>query len=67
MGGIISGNIFQAKDAPRYVPALVICICFQCITILLVTKNYFYFTYCNRKADRGEMIIQGQVGFRYTL
>lgn len=28
-GGIISGNIFQEEDAPRYAPALIVCICFQ--------------------------------------
>lgn len=28
-GGIISGNIFQAKDAPNYRPGLWICIAFQ--------------------------------------
>lgn len=39
----------------------------QIIAILLVTKNFFYYTYCNRKADRGEMIIEGQPGFRFTL
>ena len=66
-GGIISGNIFRAQDAPTYTPALVICIVFQCITVSLVCKNFVYFTYCNRKADRGELVIQGQPGFRYTL
>ena len=39
----------------------------QIIAILLVTKNFFYYTYCNREADRGEMIIEGQPGFRFTL
>lgn len=66
-GGIISGNIFRAKDAPKYLPGLGVCMAFQCITICLVVKNFFYYTWCNRKADRGEMIIQGQPGFRYTL
>lgn len=66
-GGIISGNIFQQKDAPRYIPGLVICMVFQGITICLIIKNFIWFTRCNRKADRGEMVIQGQPGFRYTL
>jgi MFS family permease len=66
-GGIISGNIFQQKDAPNYYPALSICMAFQCITICLIAKNFWYFTKCNRKADRGELVIQGQPGFRYTL
>ena len=29
IGGIIAGNIFQAKDAPGYRPALIICVAFQ--------------------------------------
>ncbi|MCJ1301813.1 hypothetical protein MMC08_004614 [Hypocenomyce scalaris] len=67
LGGIISGNIFLAKDAPGYRPALISCMCFQALTILLVIKNFFIFSRANRKADRGEMIIEGQPGFRYTL
>lgn len=41
--------------------------CFQILTIILVSKNFIYYSYCNRKANRGEMIIQGQPDFRYTL
>lgn len=26
-----------------------------------------YFIICNRKADRGELIIEGLEGFRYTI
>ena len=86
-GGIISGNIFIASEAPTFVSGIATCICFQvslsyfacacddgweaemaqCIAILLVAKNLVYFTRCNRKADRGEMVIQGQPGFRFTL
>lgn len=29
IGGIVSGNIFQAKDAPHYHTALTICLSFQ--------------------------------------
>lgn len=32
IGGIIAGNIFQAKDAPAYRTALIICIAFQVST-----------------------------------
>ena len=66
-GGIISGNIFREQDAPEYIPGILVCMCFQILTILLVSKNFIYYSYCNRKANRGEMVIQGQPNFRYTL
>ncbi|KAK4934953.1 hypothetical protein LTR10_023890 [Elasticomyces elasticus] len=66
LGGIIAGNIFQAKDGPGYRPALTICLAFQALNILLVVKNFVYFTWANRKADREELIIEGKPGFRYT-
>ncbi|KAK5168292.1 uncharacterized protein LTR77_006861 [Saxophila tyrrhenica] len=66
-GGIISGNIFREQDAPTYVPGIAICMSFQVITIFLVCKNFIVYSWCNRKADRGEMVIQGEPSFRYTL
>ena len=66
-GGIISGNIFREQDAPDYVPGILVCMVFQILTILLVSKNFIYYSYCNRRANRGELIIQGNAGFRYTL
>ena len=83
-GGIISGNIFRAQDAPSYIPGILVCMCFQVsfdyglqdavesnpgqiLTILLVSKNFIYYSWCNRRAKRGELVIQGQPEFRYTL
>ncbi|CAM1510773.1 Fc.00g082860.m01.CDS01 [Cosmosporella sp. VM-42] len=67
LAGIIAGNIFQAKDAPNYRPGLIIAICFQGLAILIPLKNFFIFTRLNRKADRGEVVLEGIPGFRYTL
>ncbi|KAH8689061.1 major facilitator superfamily domain-containing protein [Talaromyces proteolyticus] len=67
LGGVISGNIFQSKEAPRYTTGLSICIAFQATAALIVTKNFFVFSRANRQADRGERIIENQPGFRYTL
>ncbi|KAK5323449.1 hypothetical protein LTR93_005503 [Exophiala xenobiotica] len=67
IGGIIAGNIFQAKDAPGYRPALIICVAFQAFNILLVCKNFVYFRWANRKADREELIIEGTPDFRDLL
>lgn len=40
-----------------------------CTALLIVTLGLMsgYFYRCNKKADRGEMIIEGLEGFRYTL
>ncbi|KAF2093360.1 MFS general substrate transporter [Rhizodiscina lignyota] len=65
-GGIISGNIFQAKDAPGYRSGLWICIAFQIVYFFLVCKNFVIFYIQNKRADRGEIIIEGQPGFRHT-
>lgn len=39
----------------------------QALSILHVLKNFYIYSRRNRKADRGEVIIEGQEGFRYTL
>ncbi|KAI1619932.1 major facilitator superfamily domain-containing protein [Exophiala viscosa] len=65
-GGIISGNVFVSTDAPNYRTGLWICISFQMLYLVLVAKNFFIFYVQNKRADRGEIVIQGQVGFRYT-
>jgi hypothetical protein len=46
---------------------MIVVICTQAITILHILKNFIVYTRANRKADRGELIIEGQDGFRQTL
>ncbi|EHY56253.1 retrograde regulation protein 2, partial [Exophiala dermatitidis NIH/UT8656] len=65
-GGIIAGNIFRAQDAPNYQPALIICLSFQILSMSLVVKNFFYFTWANRQADKGEKVIEENPTFRFT-
>ena len=66
VGGIIAGNVFQSKDAPGYLPGLWVCLVFQIVYLTLVAKNFFIFYVQNKRADRGEIIIENQPGFRYT-
>jgi len=66
-GGIVASNIFRQVDAPGYRPAMYTVIATQAITILHVLKNFVVYTLSNRKAERGEKIIEGQEGFRHTL
>ncbi|RVX67221.1 hypothetical protein B0A52_08655 [Exophiala mesophila] len=67
LGGIIASNAFQQRDAPGYRPGLNTVLAVQALTIVLVCKNFVVFTRANRKADRGELVIEGREGFRYTL
>lgn len=39
----------------------------QALTVLHVLKNFVVYSRKNKKADRGEVILEGQQGFRQTL
>jgi hypothetical protein len=65
-GGIIASNVFRQQDAPGYRPGMIAVITSQVITVILVSKNFLIFWLRNRKADRGEVVLEGVVGFRYT-
>jgi hypothetical protein len=39
----------------------------QVLSILHVLKNFVIYSRANKKADRGERILEGQEGFRQTL
>lgn len=63
----MASNIFRQADAPGYRPAMYVVISSQALTILHVLKNFVVYTLSNRKAARGEKVIEGQEGFRHTL
>ena len=65
-GGVIAANVFRQQDAPKYLPGLYTGIAVQALTVVLVSKNFFVFYRQNRKAERGETLIEGTEGFRYT-
>lgn len=67
VSGIITGNVFRSQDAPGYRPGLWVSIAFNILYAVLVAKNFVLFRRENRRADRGEIVIMGQPGFRYTL
>ena len=67
IGGIASSLIFRQEDAPGYRPAMITVLCTQAVTVLHVLKNFWVFWRGNREADRGEIVIEGQEGFRYTF
>ena len=65
-GGVIAANVFRQQDAPKYLPGLYTAIAVQALTVVLVSKNFYIFYRQNRRAERGEMLIEGTAGFRYT-
>ena len=67
IGGICASNIFRQQDAPRYTPAMATVIGTQVVTILHVLKKFWLWSRQNSNADRGEIVIEGQPGFRRTL
>ncbi|KAK3060502.1 hypothetical protein LTS18_008402, partial [Coniosporium uncinatum] len=66
-GGIAASNIFRQQDAPDYVPAMIVVLCTQALTVLHVGKNFWVWGRANRRAERGEVVLEGQEGFRMTL
>ncbi|KAF1808860.1 MFS general substrate transporter [Eremomyces bilateralis CBS 781.70] len=67
VGGIAASNIFRQQDAPEYTPAMIVVIVTQAVTVVHVLKNFWVYSRSNAKAERGEILIEGQEGFRYTL
>ncbi|PGH11013.1 hypothetical protein AJ80_07289 [Polytolypa hystricis UAMH7299] len=67
IGGIAATLIFRQQDAPGYRPAMITVLCTQAVTVLHIVKNFWVFWRNNRKAEKGEIVIEGQEGFRYTF
>ena len=67
IGGISGSLVFRSQDAPNYRPGMYAAITVQLLIIVICSVNTLYFTRCNRKADKGEMILEGDERFRYTI
>ncbi|KAL1952484.1 hypothetical protein VTO42DRAFT_5274 [Malbranchea cinnamomea] len=67
IGGIAGSLVFRSQDAPDYVPGAIATI--VCNVAVIVTCGILsvYFYISNKKADRGEKIIDGDPDFRYTI
>lgn len=65
-GGIVASFAFQSKDAPDYIPGMITAITSQAVTVVLVSLNWVYFWRRNKKAERGEVVLENTPGFRYT-
>jgi len=68
IGGIIGSLVFRSVDAPQYKPGLYACIVSQVIVVITVILLTIKFKIDNKKAERGEILIEGgEQSFRYTI
>lgn len=67
IGGIAGSLVFRSQDAPGYRPGIYAAIACNSLIVCVVIINSIYFTSENRKAARGEKILEEQAEFRYTI
>ncbi|KAL4862558.1 hypothetical protein BDV12DRAFT_190327 [Aspergillus spectabilis] len=67
IGAIAGSLIFRSQDAPAYIPGIWAAIACQLLLVIVVAILSLHFWISNRKADRGEKIIEGSADFRYTI
>ncbi|KAF2453398.1 major facilitator superfamily transporter [Lineolata rhizophorae] len=66
VGGIAGALVFRSQDAPKYLPGLWACMACAGLNILIVCALDVKFYIDNQKQARGQKIIEGEEGFRYT-
>ena len=67
VGGVAGSLIFRSVDRPHYRPGVYGCIACNILVVILVVVNSIYFRRENKKADRGEKVLEGDPNFRYTI
>ncbi|GIZ47405.1 hypothetical protein CKM354_001049700 [Cercospora kikuchii] len=67
IGGIAGSLVFRSQDKPEYLPGIYACLVCNIIIAILVCVNTVYFRSENRKAERGEKVLEGDPNFRYTI
>lgn len=65
-GGIMASTIFRQADFPRYLPGIGATAGCQVLSLIILLASDFAFRRANAKADRGEVVLEGLEGFRYT-
>lgn len=66
VGGILASIVFMQKEAKKgYPTGVFFTIACQATTGIFATCLHFYYRYQNKRADRGEIVIENQEGFRY--
>jgi MFS family permease len=66
IGGILAGAAFIEKEAPKQFPTGVfLTMGMNAAVVVLAIGLHFWMRHQNRRADRGEIIIEGSEDFRY--
>ncbi|KAL9020374.1 MAG: hypothetical protein Q9185_002348 [Variospora sp. 1 TL-2023] len=66
LGGIVGSTVFRSEDLPTYVPGLSVAMGSQVLILLTVAALTLTFKANNKKADRGEKVLEDSPSFRYT-
>ncbi|TVY81952.1 putative transporter [Lachnellula suecica] len=67
IGGIVGSTVFRDQDSPKYGPGIMTTMIASGLVLIITGLLTLKFHRANKRADRGGKIIEGQVGFRYTL
>jgi hypothetical protein len=66
VGGVYSSVVFRQQDAPDYVPGLIAVMAANGLAVGLATVTTVVLRRQNSRAERGEIVLAGLEGFRYT-
>lgn len=66
-GGIIGSLVFRSQDAPNYLPGIYACIASQAIGLALILSMGYHFHCANKKQAAGQLVLENDVDFRYTI
>lgn len=67
IGGIIGSTTFRTQDAPEYHAGIYTCIIASALVVVITLLLGLKFWRANKRASNGGKIIEGLIGFRYTL
>ncbi|CBF78998.1 hypothetical protein AN7137.2 [Aspergillus nidulans FGSC A4] len=67
IGGIAGSLVFREQDKPHYRPGIWCAIACNLLLMLIVVVQSIWFRIANKRAERGEKLIEGVPGFRYTI
>ncbi|PSN72063.1 MFS general substrate transporter [Corynespora cassiicola Philippines] len=66
VGGIYASTVFMEKEAPLYRTGLWAVTGTQFYILITTVLMVFWYRRQNKRADRGEIVLEGMEGFRYT-
>lgn len=68
VGGIVASVAFMEKEATQgYPTGMTVALSFQASNLLVISGLMLWFRHQNKRADRGEVVLEEAPGFRYQL